>query len=195
MALPLVGLRLLVPALGATGVFAGGSAMRPLALMAALAMVGGALAGGTLQRGWRGRLAFAGAFPLGACVPLLVVMSLQALSGRESLLQLLLAFGPSFALSFGLLGAVGTALLGAGGRGGGRAGVAFTGAGAVGGLALVSMVWLFPATTNGGTPLMLIGSGVAFLVPPTLGGWWLGRRASLLEPTRDTATKNPLIRR
>lgn len=189
MALPLVGLFLLVPALGAAGVFTGGSVMRPLVVMAALAMVGGALAGGALRQGWRGRLAFAGAFPLGACVPLLVVMSLQALSGRESLLQLLLAFVVSFALSFGLLGAVGTALLGIGGRVIGRVGVAFTGAGAAGGLVLVGMVTLFPTATNGGTTLMLvIASGVAFLVPPTLGGWWLGRFAGLAGPKRDSAT-------
>ena len=191
MALPLVGLFLLVPALGAAGVFTGGSAMRPLAVMAALALAGGALAGGPLRQDWRGRVAFAGAFPLGACVPLLVVMSLQALSGRESLLQLLLAFVPSFALSFGLLGAVGTALLGVGGHVAGRAGVVFTGAGAVGGLVLVSVVTLFPATTNSGTTPMLIGSGVAFLVPPTLGGWWLGRFASRPEEQRQQKPDQP----
>ena len=189
MVLPLVGVFLLVPALGAAGVFTGDSAMRPLVVMAALVMIGGALAGGALRQGWRGRLAFAGAFPLGACLPLLVVMSLQALSGRESLLQLLVAFVVSFAFSFGLLGAVGTALLGIGWRVAGRACVAFTGAGVAGGLVLVGVVTLLPATTNGGTTLMLLtGSGVALLAPPTLGGWWLGRHVGLAEPKRDTAT-------
>ena len=187
MALPLVGVFLVVPVLGNIGAFTGGSVFRPLVVMLAMAIVGGALASGALRRGWRGRLAFAAAFPLGVCVPLLVVMSLQTLSGHESLLQLLLAFVASFALSFGLLGTVGTALLGIGGAVTRRVGVAFTGAGAVGGLVLVAMVTLLPAATNGGTTLMLLlGSGIAFLVPSTLGGWWLGRQIGLAERKHDT---------
>ena len=172
MLLPLAGLLVLIPTLGGAGIFVGGSVVRVLAALGVATILGGIVAGDALRQGWRGRLAFSVAFPLGAGVPLFAVTTLQALSGHESVIQLMVGLGGSFALSFAVMGAVGATLLGGGWRLTGRSALAFASAGALGGMVLVGVAQL-PATADGGAWLRLIGSLVALLGSAAGGGWWL----------------------
>ena len=170
----MLGLLVLVPVAGAVGGLTGGSVARLAGLMALAGAAGGGLAGSALGRGWRGTAAFALAFPVGLVLPLLAVASVPALSGRERLVELVAGFVPAFAASFGLIGGVGTVLVGAGWRRALRSSLAFSLVGAVGGLALTAVATLLPGGLTGSFPgLFVIAATLASVAPTALAGWWL----------------------
>ncbi len=175
MLVAVVGPLVIVPAIGATGLFVGGSALRMLFALAAPAVLGGAFAGRALQRGWRGTLAFAVAFPVGTAIPILAVSTLDALSGRESLTQLTVAYVGLLSISFGTLGAVGASLSGFKWSVVGRVLLAFASCGVVGGLVLTGMASLLPEAPTGIAWLRMSGSAAALIIPAAGCGWWLGR--------------------
>ena len=181
MLVAMAGPWVLVPVMGATGLFLGTSGLRALATLVALPIIGGAVAGLALGRGWRGSFAFAAAFPVGAALPLFAVTTLHALSGRESAVQLAVWFGGSFSLSFALLGTVGTALVGWPLRVVSRSALAFASAGLVGGIVLASVAVVARGNTYGHESLRLIGVAIALLLPAGGGGWWLSRFADRLS--------------
>ena len=175
---PVGTLLLVVPLLGASGFFVGGSIARALATLGVACLAGGQFAGGALRRGVRSRLAFGVAFPIGLAIPLVVVSGLAALSGREGFTELGL-FVPGFVLAYGLLGAVGSALSGDGWRRTARTGGAFAAGGLCGGVALAGVAALVAGSSSGAAMVAhTVGAAVACLVPTALGGWWLGRRAA-----------------
>ena len=110
------GLFVLPLLLGTVGFFARESTPRLLLVLVIPTLVGGAVAGASLREGRRGSVGFALAFPIGVFLPTLGAVGIQAMSGRETLMQLLVVFAGSFSLSFGLMGAVGVAFLGRGWR-------------------------------------------------------------------------------
>ncbi len=174
IAVPVLGLFVVVPVAGAVGGLTGGSVGSLAGLMAFAGAAGGALAGSALGRGWRGAAAFALAFPVGLALPLLAVASVPALSGRERLVELVAGFVPAFAASFGLMGGVGTALVGAGWRRALQSSLAFSLAGVIGGLALTAVATFLPGGLTGRFPgLFVIAAALTPIVPAALAGWWL----------------------
>ncbi len=183
MAVPVLGVFVLVPLAGAVGGLTGGSVARLVVLVALAGAVGGALAGGALGRGWRGAAGFALAFPLGLALPLLAVVSVPALSGRERLVELVAGFVPIFAVSFALMGAVGTGWVGAGWRRALQSSLAFSLAGASGGLGLTGAAALLPGGLTGQFPwLFLIAAALTLIAPAALAGWWLAWSSAASSP-------------
>ena len=168
-----------VPVIGASGLFVGGSMFRLLAALGIPAVVGGALAGRSLRRGWRCTLAFAVAFPVGLSVAFLAVTTLGALSGRETPARLATAYVGIFSVAYALLGVVGVSLAGLGWRLVSRVLVAFGASGAAGGLVLASVTTVPSLGGTADASLQIVGSAAALLIPAALCGWCLGR---LLSP-------------
>ena len=123
---------LLLPALGAWGLYGGASIARPVAVLAVACAAGGIVAGGALG-GTRWRAAFGAAFCAAAWVPLSLLSGLPALGGGEQAVELAAVFLPGFALAYAALGAGGLALAGCGWRCASLGALVFGGAGAAGG--------------------------------------------------------------
>ena len=175
---PVGTLLVVLPLAGAAGFFVGSSLGRPLAMLGVACVAGGQFAGGALRRGVRSRVAFGLAFPIGLAIPLVVVGGLEALSGHEALTELAVRFVPVFALAYGLLGTVGGALSGGGWRRTVQAVGAFTAGGVVGGVTLAAVVALVADSSGPAAPVArACGAAVACVIPPAIGGWWLGARA------------------
>jgi hypothetical protein len=183
---------LVIPSLvGSLGWFDQVSGTISLATIALPVLVGGAIAGSSLAHGWRGIAGFAVAFPVGVALPTLTVFSLDAMSGREPLLQVLLLFLGIFALSFGAIGGIGAAFLGNPWRSVLRVVWSFAGSGIVGGAALTATVFLtsrqHPLTDS--EAMTAIGILTAFLLPAVISGRSLERflksTESRFEPARQ----------
>lgn len=173
--IPFAAWLLLLPALGAAGAYAGGTVARPIGVLAVACAAGGALAGGALG-GVRWRLAFGAAFCAAGWVPLLLLSTLPALGGRETTVDLAVAFAPGFALANATLGAGGLALGGAGWRHACRGAAVFGAAGAVGGFLIAAVAALAPGEVGlSGFLVQALGGGAALLLPAAAGGWWVGR--------------------
>ena len=175
MLVSIAGPLVVVPVIGAAGLFAGGSALRLLVALGFPAAVGGVLAGRSLQRGWRGSVAFGIAFPVGVAVALFAVTTLGALSGRETPGQLVAAYVGILSVAYALIGVVGASIAGLGWRLVGRALPAFGASGAAGGLVLAVVAMVLSVAGTAGPLLQVVGSAAAFLVPAATSGWWLGR--------------------
>ena len=175
MLLAIAGPLVVVPALGAAGLFVGGSMLRMLMALLAPAAIGGMVAGATLGRGWRGRLGFAIAFPVGATIPLLAVATLPTLSGREGLIQLMIAYVGIWGLSYGALGVVGASIAGVAWRLLARVLLACAVCGVVGGLVMTGVASALTGDGSGITWLRMAGSAAALLISAAGCGWWLGR--------------------
>ena len=145
-----------------------------MALLAPAA-IGGMVAGATLGRGWRGRLGFAIAFPVGATIPLLAVATLPTLSGREGLIQLMIAYVGIWGLSYGALGVVGASIAGVAWRLLARVLLACAVCGVVGGLVMTGVASALTGDGSGITWLRMAGSAAALLISAAGCGWWLGR--------------------
>ena len=188
MSIPFTAWLFLVPALGAWGLYAGGSVARPVAVLAVASVAGGLVAGGALG-GLRWRIAFGAAFCATAWVPLLLLSGLPALGGRESAGAIAVALVPGFALAHATLGAAGLAFGGAGWRGACRGGLVFGVAGAVGGAAASAAAGLAPGAGGlAGFAVQSLGGGTALLLPAAAGGWWLGGRQ---DPRARTGPTRP----
>lgn len=175
---PVVTLLVVLPLAGAAGFFNGSSIGRPFAMLLVACVAGGQFAGGALRSDVRSRVAFGVAFPIGLAIPLVVVSGLEALSGHEAVTALAARFVPVFALGYGFLGAVGGALGGEGWRETARGVGAFTGGGAVGGVALAAIVALMAGSSGAVAPVArACGAAVACVIPVVMGGWWLGARS------------------
>ena len=167
---------LLLPALGALDFYRGATILRPVAVLLLACAAGGIVAGGALG-GVRWRAAFGAAFGATLWIPLLILGSLPALSGRERIVDLVVGFTPAFALSYAFTGACGLALGGSGWRRASLGSLVFGAAGVAGGMLLALAVRLTPGVTGvAAFAVSAIGGGVACLLPLTLAGWWLGCR-------------------
>lgn len=166
---------LLLPALGALDLYRGATALRPIAVVLLACAAGGVVAGGALGAGMRRRAAFGAAFGATLWIPLLVLVSLPALSGVERFAELLVGFAPALAASHALLGALGLGLGGSGWRRACAGALAFGAAGAAGGV-LLALVVRLSAGSSGAAAFAAgaLGAGVACLLPLTLAGYWLG---------------------
>lgn len=167
---------LVLPALGAWGLYAGGSIARPIAVLGAACAAGGVVAGNAIG-GARWRAAFGAAFCAAGWVPLLLLSGLPALGGREGAADLAPVLVPGFASAYAALGAAGLALAGCGWRCGSSGALVFGAAGAAGGAVVSAVAGLAPGATGvAGFAVQSLGGGVAFLLPAAAGGWWIGRR-------------------
>ena len=167
---------MLLPALGAWDLYRGGTVLRPAAVLMLACAAGGAVAGGGFGGGLRWRAALGAAFCAAFWMPLLMLGALPALSGSERFGELLVGFAPGVAASHALLGGLGLALGGSGGRRAWRGAAACGAAGALGGSALALVVRL----AAGGGPaaefaVSALGAGAACLLPLASAGWVLGR--------------------
>ena len=167
---------LLLPALGAWGLYGGGSIARPIAVIGAACAAGGIVAGGAIG-GARWRAAFCAAFCAAAWVPLLLLSGLPALGGREGLAELAVVLVPGFAAPYATLGAVGLALAACGWRSTSLGALVFGAAGAAGGALVAAAAGLAPGEVGlAGFAVQSIGGGAACLLPAAAGGWWIARR-------------------
>ena len=174
--IPFAAWLLLLPALGAGGLYGGGTLGRPVGVLAAACIAGGIVAGGALG-GARWRAAFGAAFGAAGWIPLLLLSSLPALGGRERAIELAVVFTPGFALAFAVLGAAGLALGGSGWRGACGGAAVFGVAGAAGGTLVAATAGLAPGSAGlVGFAVQAFGGGAGFLLPAAVGGWWIGRR-------------------
>lgn len=173
---------IVLPALGALGLFTGSSFARPVGLLLVASAAGGAVAGGAAGSGWRGPLAFALAFAALLWVPLLVVSSLPALGGRESLRELAIGLPLGFVLAYGLIGALGSALSGhdgpdpGPGRGWARVaitGLVFAAAGLAGALLVAAVASLAPGASGLAGFAINLFAGGACVSASAAGGWWI----------------------
>ncbi len=174
--IPLTVLLVGLPWLGSRGALSGTPFLAPLILLAVAAAAGGAVSGGALRLGRRGRLAIAVAYVVGLWPIFAVVGTLYALTGREAVGELGTRFVPAFTVSYILIGCFGSALLGRGWRRTARdagAGAAF---GAIGGLLMTGTVFFVSAGTALAQFIVaLVGGAGACLVSSALGGWWWWR--------------------
>ncbi len=149
-------------------------------------LVGGALAGRSLRVGRRGIVGFAVAFAVVLPVLLVRLTGIQGLGGNEGFVDLLLFYGLFGPIGFALMGVIGVAIAGLGGREVGASLVVFGAAGLLGGVLMAVFMDVQAAgapTTN--LILTVLGS-VAFLVlPAAIGGAWLARRLSRERERRD----------
>ena len=189
----ILGPLLVVPAIGAAGLFVGGSVLRLCAALGIPAVVGGALAGWSLRRGWRGTLAFAGAFPIGLSIAFFAVTTLGALSGHETPTQLVAVYVGIFFVAYALLGVVGASIAGLDWRLASRVLLAFGASGAVGGLVLASVAIALAQDVAADASLRVVGSALALLIPATACGWFLGR--ILLQAQPDPSQEEDPSRR
>ena len=172
--IPLAAWLVLLPALGAWDLYRGATMLRPVAVLVVACAAGGVVAGGALG-GLRRRTAWSIAFGFTFWMPLLVLSSLPALSGGESVVNLVTAVVPPFSVSLALLAAVGLALGGNGWRGAAKGTLVFGAAGAAGGVLLALVVRLAAGSgVAGAFAVNAFGGAAACLLPLTLGGWWLG---------------------
>ena len=175
-AIPLAVLLVGLPWLGSRGVFVGTSLLVPLSLLAAAAVVGGVLAGGSLHRGRRGQLAIAVAYAVGLWPTFAVIGTLSALTGREEAVEIGARLVLAFTVSYILVGCFGSALLGRGWRRTASAASAGAAFGAVGGLFVTGTVLVVTANTALAQFIVaVVGGGGACLLSSALGGWWLCR--------------------
>ena len=183
--IPFVTWLLLLPLLGAWGLYGGGTIARPIAVIGVACAAGGIVAGGAIG-GARWRAAFCAAFCAAAWIPLLLLSGLPALGGRERVIELAVVFAPGFTLAYAVLGAIGLAL---GGAGWGRAlrGVAvFGAAGGAGGSVIAGAAALVPGAAGSiGFAVQAVGGAAAFLLPAAIGGWWLARPRGFSQHARS----------
>ena len=172
----------MLPSLGAFGFLAGSSFARPVGLILAASAAGGTVAGSATGAGWRGSLAFGLAFGTLFWVPLLAASTLPALAGRETLRELVVGLPLGFALSYGLIGALGSALSGheagdtTAGSGWARiatAGLVFTAAGLLGGLLVAVVASLAPGASGLAGFAINLFAGAACVSASAAGGWWI----------------------
>ena len=167
---------LVLPTLGAWGLYAGGSIARPIAVLGAACAAGGVVAGNALG-GVRWRAAFGAAFCVAGWVPLLLLSGLPALGGREGAAELAVVLVPGFVSAYAALGAAGLALAGCGWRCGSSGALVFGAAGAAGGAVGSAVAGLAPGEVGvAGFAVQSLGGGSAYLLPAAAGGWWIGRR-------------------
>ena len=179
---------LLMPALGALDLYRGATVLRPIAVVLLACAAGGVVAGGALGPGLRWRAAFGAAFGATLWIPLLVLASLPALSGVERFVDLLFGLTPALAMSHALLGALGLALGGGGGRLACVGALVFGSAGTAGAMLLALVVRLTAGSTGAAAfAVGALGGVAACLLPLTLAGWWLGRRLSDRVTRGETA--------
>lgn len=172
---------LLLPALGAWGVYAGGTMARPIAVMAIACAAGGVVAGSAIG-GMHWRLAFGAAFCAAGWMPMLLLSTLPALGGRETAIGLVVVFAPVLSVAHATLGATGLALGGAGWPAAARAGIVCGAAGAAGGALLAVVAGLAPGAVGpAGFAVEAAGGGTALLLPLAAGGWWIGRELRLRQ--------------
>jgi len=163
-----------VPLLSSYGLFSGMSFSVPIGIVFAASAIGGATAGG-FSIGRRASLAFSVAFVLTLWIPLLIVTSLQGLSGREQFFELFAGFGFGYGMAYFLLGIVGVGVLSKMSlwkmlRGGS----VFAVGGLIGGLLLavsVTAASALPETV--GLSVRVGGGALSCLVSSSIGGWWV----------------------
>ena len=121
-------------------------------------------------------------FEVGFLIPGFIVgltlISLQGMSGNETFFSVLASFTLSFAIGFGLAGAIGAASTGLGFK------VICTGAAAFGVGGSVFWLPLLPMLKPGGTlgPLMVLaGLVVGVIIPFAVGGFLLARTVGKIE--------------
>ena len=167
---------MLLPGLGALGVYRGGTMLRPVAVLMLACAAGGVVAGGGLGGNLRWRAALGAAFCAVLWMPFLVLGTLPALSGGERLGELVLGFTPAVAASHTLLGGLALALGGGGWSRAWRGAVVLGAAGTAGGLLLALIVRLLAGSDGAAAVgVSALGGAAACLLPLTLAGWWLGR--------------------
>ena len=148
---------------------------------------GGAIAGRSLRLGRRGVVAFAVAFAV--ALPILMVpwINIQGMNGSEGFSRLVVDFGSMGAVAFALMGGVGVAIAGLGGREVVRSAAVFGCAGFLGGLLLaVCLSASAPGASRTNLILMTLGSIGFVLLPATLGGTVLTRRLASHNRVRNT---------
>ena len=175
MAIALFGLLWLPPLLGRTGLLAGSSILRLWSLVGLTVALGGGVGGMALGRSWRAGGAFGLSFPLGLLGPFLLISAAPSLSGREPLAALAGVSVSIFALAFGLIGGLGTILLGLDWRRTGRAAAVGALAGVPGGLLLAPCLRAFANPNGGDLPRFLVSATAVCLVSALLCGWTLDR--------------------
>ena len=171
-AVPFVVLLVGLPLLGSYGLFDGVPFISPLISLVVAAAMGGAVAGGPIGKGRRGRIALAGAYSLALWPTFVVVATLPALTGQEGVVELGGHFVPVFVMAYLVLGISGSVFAGVDWRLVLTNSVVCGGAGAVGGLLLAVVV----AVTSGYSViaefgLTILGASVC-LVASAIGGWW-----------------------
>ena len=163
-----------VPLLSASGVFSGMPFSVPIGLVFVASAIGGAVAGG-FSMGRRAGLAFSVAFVFTLWMPLLIVTSLQSLSGREQFFEIFVGVGVGFGLAYFLLGSVGVGVLSNMSlwkmlRGGS----VFAVGGLTGGLLLAASVTVASEFSDTVALSVRLGGGaLSCLIPSSIGGWWV----------------------
>jgi len=163
-----------VPLLSSYGLFSGMSFSVPIGIVFAASAIGGATAGG-FSIGRRASLAFSVAFVLTLWIPLLIVTSLQSLSGREQFFEIFVGVGFGFGLAYFLLGSVGVGVLSNMSlwkmlRGGS----VFAVGGLTGGLLLAASVTVASEFSDTVALSVRLGGGaLSCLIPSSIGGWWV----------------------
>ena len=133
---------------------------------------GGCLAGASLGRGRRTKLAFGLAFAVTLPFLVLTIIGIQGLGGRQHALRLLVWFGGPAVPAFGILGALGVAVAGEPWRTVAAGAIIFATSGAVGGVLFTMALLPYPPNRV----LAMLGALAFLLVPPALGGAALARR-------------------
>ena len=125
--------------------------------------------------GRRAGLAFSVAFVFTLWMPLLIVTSLQSLSGREQFFEICVRVGVGFGLAYFLLGSVGVGVLSNMSlwkmlRGGS----VFAVGGLTGGLLLAASVTVASEFSDTVALSVRLGGGaLSCLIPSSIGGWWV----------------------
>lgn len=148
-------------------------------------LAGGAFAGGRLGLGRRGVIGFAVAFALTLPMLFIAVISIQGMHGNEGFFKLAGYFGAAGAVAFALMGGVGLAISGLGGREAARSAAVFGGAGLLGGLLLTMCVLGMHADRVTNLILLVIGPTLFALLPASVGGIVLTRRLATRRQMRD----------
>ena len=196
-AVPFVTLGGMVPWLGGLGLWVGSAYRWPLTLLAATLAIGGAVAAAGAGAAWRGRLAFAVAHLLGLWPLVVVVVTLPALTGDETLWQLGLRIVPAAGLAHAVVGVSGAALAGTGWGAVVAAAGAGSAAGAVGGVALavaVRLLFAIGVGDDGRDVFLTLGAGaVGWAVAAGAHGWWWGRWWGRQRPGTAAQRNVPVI--
>lgn len=181
-AIPITAWLIVLPGLGMFGFLTGSSFAFPAGVLVATSAAGGAVAGTAAGAGWRGPVAFALAFAALLWLPLLAMISLSALAGRETLRQLAVGLPLVFTFAYGLIGAIGSALSGppgeeaSPGSGWARVGVAglvFAAAGLLGGLLVAAVASLAPGASGLAGFAINLFAGAACVTASAAAGWWI----------------------
>lgn len=152
-------------------------------------MAGGAIAGESLGVGVRGVLGFAIAFVLSLPIALFSLITIQGLGGDQSFGSLAFYFGLMGAFAFGIMGVVGTGIAGLR-RDIVAAGVVFGAAGFLGGALLAASLSVQTGSSTTGSIVIWSGLAVYFVLPPVLGGVFLGLR--LRSSNASGSTDEPM---